>query len=82
MSTSFINKEFTKTDGAIQVMSGSATAGRVLCNENGDWILGYNKFLRNCSIFYTEFWGILNGLKLIQRRGHESQWALRYILRE
>ncbi|MBA0759870.1 hypothetical protein Gotri_022682 [Gossypium trilobum] len=82
MSISFINKEFTKTDGAIQVMSESVTAGGVLRDQNGDWILGYNKFLRNYSIFDAEFWGILNGLKLIQRRGHESQWALRYIPRE
>ncbi|MBA0693819.1 hypothetical protein Goari_004166 [Gossypium aridum] len=29
-------------------------------------------FLGNCSIFDVELWGILDGLKLIQRRGHSN----------
>ncbi|MBA0676213.1 hypothetical protein Goari_017712, partial [Gossypium aridum] len=29
-------------------------------------------FLRNCLIFDAELWGILDGLKLIQRRGHSN----------
>ncbi|MBA0688254.1 hypothetical protein Goari_006056 [Gossypium aridum] len=33
------------------------------------WILGYNKYLGNCSIIDAELWGILECLKLIQRRG-------------
>ncbi|KAG8474023.1 hypothetical protein CXB51_033687 [Gossypium anomalum] len=32
--------------------------------------MGYNRFLRTCSIFEAELWGILDGLKLLQRRGH------------
>lgn len=38
----------------------------------GDWVIGYNRFLGNCLIFYVELWGILDGLKLIQRRGHSN----------
>ncbi|MBA0693818.1 hypothetical protein Goari_004165 [Gossypium aridum] len=29
-------------------------------------------FIGNCSIFDAELWGILDGLKLIQRRGHSN----------
>ncbi|MBA0747117.1 hypothetical protein Gogos_009578, partial [Gossypium gossypioides] len=38
----------------------------------GDWVIGYNRFLGNCSTFDAELWGILDGLKLIQCRGHSS----------
>ncbi|KAK5818499.1 uncharacterized protein LOC108477987 [Gossypium arboreum] len=34
--------------------------------------MGYNRFLGTCSIFEAELWGILDGLKLIQRRGHNN----------
>lgn len=41
-------------DGAVQVDSGHAKARGVLRDVNGDWILGYNKYLRKCSIFDVE----------------------------
>ncbi|MBA0743605.1 hypothetical protein Gogos_006271, partial [Gossypium gossypioides] len=49
--------------------SGSAAVERVLRDEKEDWVLGYNRFLGNCSIFEEKLWGILDGLKLTQRRG-------------
>ncbi|KAH1121547.1 hypothetical protein J1N35_004707 [Gossypium stocksii] len=51
--------------------SGNVVAGGVVRDENGDWIFGYNRCLGKCLIFYAELWGILEGLKLIQRRGHD-----------
>ncbi|MBA0704746.1 hypothetical protein Golax_016985 [Gossypium laxum] len=41
----------------------------VLRDKNEEWILGYNKYLGNCSILDAELWGILDGLILIQQRG-------------
>ncbi|MBA0747512.1 hypothetical protein Gogos_004423 [Gossypium gossypioides] len=41
-------------------------------NGTGDWVIGYNRFIGNCLIFHAELWGILDGLKLIQRRGHSN----------
>ncbi|MBA0716736.1 hypothetical protein Golax_015542, partial [Gossypium laxum] len=38
-----------------------------MCDENGDWVFGYNRFIRKCSVFYAELWSILDGLKLIQQ---------------
>ncbi|KAG8471851.1 hypothetical protein CXB51_036362 [Gossypium anomalum] len=52
--------------------SGSAAAGGVMHNENGDWVFGYNQFLGKCLVFDAEFWGILDDLKLIQQRGHDK----------
>lgn len=52
--------------------SGNAVAGGVLRDRNGDWVLGYNRVLGNCSIFDAKLWGILDGLKIIQRRGHDK----------
>ncbi|MBA0809845.1 hypothetical protein Gohar_025460, partial [Gossypium harknessii] len=49
-----------------------ATTRGVVRDGTGDWVIGYNRFLGNYSIFDAEFWGILDGLKLIQRRGHSN----------
>ncbi|KAH1082225.1 hypothetical protein J1N35_021986 [Gossypium stocksii] len=34
--------------------------------------MGYSRFLGNYSIFYAELLGILDGLKLVQSRGHNN----------
>ncbi|MBA0620631.1 hypothetical protein Godav_006330 [Gossypium davidsonii] len=46
-----------------------ATAG-VVRNNNGDWILNYNRFLDNCSIFDAEIWGLLDDLSLLHEQRH------------
>ncbi|KAK5772545.1 hypothetical protein PVK06_048834 [Gossypium arboreum] len=59
-------------DGVVQLDLGLAVVGGVVCDENRGWVFGYNRYLGKCSIFYVELWGILDGLKLIQRRGHDK----------
>ncbi|MBA0751503.1 hypothetical protein Gogos_000422 [Gossypium gossypioides] len=56
---------YLNTDGVVRVDSGAAAAGGVLRDKNGEWILGCNKYLGNCSILDVELWGILDDLKLI-----------------
>ncbi|MBA0765640.1 hypothetical protein Gotri_014800, partial [Gossypium trilobum] len=63
---------FLNTDSAVQMESGDATVRRIMCGEKGDWVFGYNQFIGKCSIFYAKLWGILDGLKLIQRRDHDK----------
>ncbi|MBA0577767.1 hypothetical protein Golob_024422 [Gossypium lobatum] len=63
---------FLNTDSAVQITSGRAVADGVIRDGISDWVIGYNRFLGYCSIFYVELWGILDGLKLIQRRGHSN----------
>lgn len=38
---------------------------------NGKLDIGIYQFLRKCSIFAVELWGILNGLILLQKEGHD-----------
>ncbi|MBA0566669.1 hypothetical protein Golob_011466, partial [Gossypium lobatum] len=59
------------TDGVIKVVLGSIAAGGFLRNENGEWIIDFNRFLGECSVFDAELWGILDGLSLI----HDSSFA-------
>ncbi|MBA0651924.1 hypothetical protein Goklo_019217, partial [Gossypium klotzschianum] len=69
---SFEDLFFLNTDGVVQLESENATSGGVVHDANGDWIFGYNRRRGKCSIFNAELWGILEGLKLIQRRGHNE----------
>lgn len=55
-------------DGAREVESGSPALGRVLRDQWGKWILGYNKCLGNCSIFEGKLCEILDGLIVLLSR--------------
>ncbi|MBA0614885.1 hypothetical protein Godav_015116, partial [Gossypium davidsonii] len=69
---SFEDPIFLNTDEAVQLESGNTVAGGVVRDANGDWIFGYNRRLGKCSIFNVEVWSILEGLRHIQRRGHDE----------
>ncbi|KAH1063489.1 hypothetical protein J1N35_028476, partial [Gossypium stocksii] len=69
---SFEDLIFLHTDGAVQLDSGNASFGGVVRDANRDWIFGYSRHLGICSIFNAELWGILEGLRLIQRRRHDE----------
>ncbi|KAK5818964.1 hypothetical protein PVK06_023918 [Gossypium arboreum] len=58
-------------DGAVQLDSGLVAAGGVLRDKEGQWIIGFHRFLGKCSVFNAELWGILEGLKLIQRLDYD-----------
>ncbi|MBA0550508.1 hypothetical protein Golob_021449 [Gossypium lobatum] len=38
---------------------------RVLRDQNGNWILGYNHYLGKCTVFEVELWGILDGILIL-----------------
>ncbi|MBA0628908.1 hypothetical protein Godav_023538, partial [Gossypium davidsonii] len=69
---SFEDLIFLNTDGAVQLESKNVAPGGVVRDGNGDWIFGYNRRFGKCSIFNAELLGILEGLRLIQRRGHDE----------
>ncbi|KAH1031126.1 hypothetical protein J1N35_043300 [Gossypium stocksii] len=81
MSNSKLSKESTSgledgtlvKDGntSLRLDTGNASAGAVARDMNGQWLFGFNKFLGKCSIFDAELWGIFEGFKIIQRRGHD-----------
>lgn len=45
---------FLNIDGVVQVRSRTVATRGVLRDENGEWILGYSRYLGNCSIFYAK----------------------------
>ncbi|MBA0678450.1 hypothetical protein Goari_019795, partial [Gossypium aridum] len=48
--------------GVVERDSGKATAGGVIQDIGGNWILGFSHYLGNCTPFEAELWGILDGI--------------------
>ncbi|MBA0686721.1 hypothetical protein Goari_014309, partial [Gossypium aridum] len=59
-------------DGSVFEKAGFAAVGGIVHDRGGAWILGFNKYLWNCSIFEVELWGILEGLSLLVELGYDS----------
>ncbi|KAK5775656.1 hypothetical protein PVK06_043574 [Gossypium arboreum] len=74
---------YLNIDGAVRVDLGVAAAGGVLREKNGEWILGYNKYLVKAihrSVLKTSNSALIRRIHLILSQ--ESNWLLRYILSE
>ncbi|KAH1091029.1 hypothetical protein J1N35_018286 [Gossypium stocksii] len=54
-----------KMDGSVRLKEGFATIGGFMCDHNDGWIMGYYRYLGNCTVVEVELWGILDGLNLI-----------------
>ncbi|KAA3479931.1 reverse transcriptase [Gossypium australe] len=63
---------FLNTDGVVHPVSGLSTAGSVIRNSKGEWILGYNRSLGECSVVTAELWGLLDGLHILQKQGYDE----------
>ncbi|KAK5776841.1 hypothetical protein PVK06_044806 [Gossypium arboreum] len=61
-----------KSDGSVRFDDGFAAAGRFLSDHNDGWIIGYCRYLGNCTVVEAELWGILDGLNLILNRSLEK----------
>ncbi|KAH1048000.1 hypothetical protein J1N35_038784 [Gossypium stocksii] len=57
------------TDGALVRDNGDALVSGVLRDQYGDCILGFNHYLRRCTTFEGELWGILNGFLVLLNKG-------------
>lgn len=79
-SNSPVSWVYLNTDGSVQLEDGSATARGVMRNQNGDWIIGFNRFLESCSIFNAELRGILDGHEILIARGFENVMIRTYSL--
>ncbi|KAK5794169.1 hypothetical protein PVK06_035378 [Gossypium arboreum] len=53
------------TNGSMRIDDGFAMDGGCVRDHNGEWIIGFTKYLGNCTVLEAELWGILNGLNLI-----------------
>lgn len=63
---------YLSIDGAIQEEVGFAMVGGIVRDQDGTWILGFNRYLGNCSVYDAESWGILDGLSLLIEQGHDK----------
>ncbi|MBA0632683.1 hypothetical protein Godav_001378 [Gossypium davidsonii] len=52
------------TDGSVRINEGFATDRGCVTNHNGEWIIGFSRYLGNCIVLEVELWGILDGLNL------------------
>lgn len=59
------------SDGAVERVTEKVVVGGVLQDKDGNWILGYNRFLDNCTPFEVELWGIIDGLLILLREGYK-----------
>ncbi|KAK8995051.1 hypothetical protein V6N11_069502 [Hibiscus sabdariffa] len=58
-------------DGALNPSSSIGSAGGLLRDHEGSWLLGFNKHLGISSTLEAELWGILEGLCLAWLHGFE-----------
>ncbi|MBA0765641.1 hypothetical protein Gotri_014801, partial [Gossypium trilobum] len=63
---------FLSTDGAVARDSGNAATGGVARDRNGNWIVGFNRFLGVCSPFEAEVWAILDGILILLNKGYKQ----------
>ncbi|KAK5793861.1 hypothetical protein PVK06_035026 [Gossypium arboreum] len=56
-----------RLDEAVTVNTRSAAARGVLRDQDGKWLIGFNCGLGNYFVFKDKFWGILDGVMLVQR---------------
>ncbi|KAK5812257.1 hypothetical protein PVK06_027680 [Gossypium arboreum] len=52
--------------------SENASAGRVVRDRDGHWILGFTHYLGRCSPFEAELWGILDGILILLNKGYKT----------
>ncbi|MBA0553857.1 hypothetical protein Golob_013000, partial [Gossypium lobatum] len=48
-----------RTDGSIKIDEGFAATGGFVRDHNGRWIVGFSKYLGNCTVIEAELWGVL-----------------------
>jgi len=61
---------YLSTNGVVAKDSGYAATGGVARDRDGNWIMGFNRFLGVCSPFEVEVWGILNETLILFNKGY------------
>ncbi|KAH1038796.1 hypothetical protein J1N35_040539 [Gossypium stocksii] len=59
------------TGGLDRSNEGFPTVESLVRDQNGRWIIGFSRYLGNCTVTNVKLWGILDGLKLILDRRSE-----------
>ncbi|KAK5825841.1 hypothetical protein PVK06_020709 [Gossypium arboreum] len=56
----------------ILIDSRYAAIGGVTRDHERNWIVGYSRFLRACSLFEAEVWGIFDGILILLNMGYRK----------
>ncbi|MBA0832850.1 hypothetical protein Goarm_017209 [Gossypium armourianum] len=62
------------TDGTMAKDSGHAATGGVVRDRDGNWIMGFGRYLGVCSPFEAEVWSNLDGILLLLNKGY--RWTI------
>ncbi|MBA0799028.1 hypothetical protein Gohar_009564, partial [Gossypium harknessii] len=62
------NWVYLNTDGSVRINEGFAAAEGCVRDHKGEWIIGFVRYLGNCSVLEAKLWGILDGLNLMADR--------------
>ncbi|XP_019163505.1 PREDICTED: uncharacterized protein LOC109159849 [Ipomoea nil] len=60
------------SDGARKALSGLASAGGILRDQQGNWLAGFITKIGVTNSFIAELWGIREGLRLAKNRGYDK----------
>ncbi|MBA0781929.1 hypothetical protein Gotri_002810 [Gossypium trilobum] len=60
------------TDGLVWLDEGFAVDGGCVRDHKGEWIIGFARYVGNCTMLESELWGILDWLNLILDRRFEN----------
>ncbi|KAH1130033.1 hypothetical protein J1N35_001411 [Gossypium stocksii] len=52
------------SDGSIKSVDMFAAVGGLLQDHNGNWIVGFTRYLGNCEVIDSKLWGILDRLQI------------------
>ncbi|MBA0850285.1 hypothetical protein Goshw_027841, partial [Gossypium schwendimanii] len=58
------------TDGSVKSVDKFIVVGGIR-NQNGKWIIKFNRYLGNCAVLDYKLWGILDGLKIALDRSFQ-----------
>ncbi|MBA0618682.1 hypothetical protein Godav_027988 [Gossypium davidsonii] len=62
------------TDGSVAKDSGHAATRGMVRDRDGNWIMGFGRYLGVCSLFEAEVWSTLDGILLLLNKGYS--WTI------
>ncbi|MBA0879375.1 hypothetical protein Goshw_027509 [Gossypium schwendimanii] len=71
-----------RLDEIVKVNTVSIVAKGVLRDQNGKWVIGFNRRLGNYFVFEDELWEILDVRRITQLLQNVHSWSFEYIPRE
>ena len=59
-------------DGSVKYDPCRATGGGVIRGPNGEWLMGFCRFIGDCSVLAAEAWSMMDGLEVAWWKGYRN----------